>query len=257
MSKTGSLPGCKNLVESFILGVYGLHKDNDALKDFKAGIVKAFPIMIGYLPIAISFGIIAMQTNLHLYQALLMSVTVFAGASQFMAVNMIYLGASGAEIVFAALVLNFRHFIMSMSLMNRLKSIPVRWKAFLSFGITDETFSVASADKDIAENTSHFFVLGLFAGSYFSWVLGTLVGGLLFMAIPKGISESMSIALYSMFIALLVPAVRKQWRFGIIAAASGLFNFVLSRWLTGGWGIVFSTIIGGSLGIFLMVEEKV
>lgn len=233
-----------------------MNKVNDPIKDFKAGVIKAFPIMIGYLPIAISFGIIAMQSNLHLYQALLMSVTVFAGASQFMAVNMLFMGASGAEIVLAAFILNFRHFIMSMSLMNRLKSIPLRWKAFLSFGITDETFAVASADEDMTENSSRFYVLGMFAGAYFSWILGTLAGGLLSMAIPPGISESMSIALYSMFIALLVPAVRKKWRLGIIAVASGLLNFILSRWLTVGWGIVLSTIIGGGLGILLMEDEK-
>lgn len=233
-----------------------MNKVNDPIKDFKAGVIKAFPIMIGYLPIAISFGIIAMQSNLYLYQALLMSVTVFAGASQFMAVNMLFMGASGAEIVLAAFILNFRHFIMGMSLMNRLKSIPLRWKAFLSFGITDETFAVASADEDMTENVSRFYVLGMFAGAYFSWILGTLAGGLLSMAIPPGISESMSIALYSMFIALLIPAVRKKWKLGIIAAASGLLNFILSRWLTVGWGIVLSTIIGGSLGILLMEDEK-
>lgn len=233
-----------------------MNRVNASFKDFKAGILKAFPIIIGYLPIAISFGIIAVQANISVYQALLMSLVVYAGASQFMAVNMILMGALGAEIVFATLILNFRHFIMSMSLMNRMKSIPLPWKALLSFGITDETFAVASTDIELNDNTSSFFVLGLFVGAYFSWSFGTLLGGLLAMVIPPTISKSMSIALYSMFIALLVPAVRKQWRLGIIAAASGLLNLILSRWFSGGWGIVFSTILAGGLGVFLIEEEE-
>jgi len=227
-----------------------------AENDFKAGVLKGLPVIIGYLPIAISFGIIAMQTNLHIFQALLMSVTVYAGASQFMAVNMLFMGSSGAEIVLATLILNFRHFIMSMSLVNRFRNITLPWRVFLSFGITDETFAVASTDEEITANPSPYFVLGLFTGVYISWVLGTLAGGLLAMAIPPALSESMAIALYSMFIALLVPAVSKQWRFGAIAFASGLINLILSHWLSGGWGIVFSTIIAGSLGIFLLEEKE-
>ena len=214
------------------------------------------PIIIGYLPIAISFGIIAAQSNVGIYQSVLMSLLVYAGASQFMAVNMILIGALGIEIVFATLILNFRHFIMSMSLMNRLKNVPLSWKALLSFGITDETFAVASIEAELLEDASQYYILGLFIGAYGSWSLGTLLGGLLAMVIPPTISKSMSIALYSMFIALLVPAIRKQWRFGIIAALSGLFNLILSPWLSGGWGIVFSTILGGCIGIFLMEEEK-
>ena len=223
--------------------------------EFKKGIIKALPIIIGYLPIAISFGIIAAQANIQIYQALLMSLMVYAGASQFMAVNMILLGALGIEIVFATLILNFRHFIMSMSLMNRLEGIPLPWKAILSFGITDETFAVAAIDETL-EKSSPYFILGLFIGAYGSWTLGTLLGGLLAMVIPPTISKSMSIALYAMFIALLVPAIRRQWRLGVIAALSSLLNLILSKWLSGGWGIVLSTILGSAVGIFLMKEEQ-
>jgi len=236
----------KSYIEDNITGI--------PFDDFKKGIIKALPIIIGYLPIAISFGIIAAQANIEIYQAVLMSLLVYAGASQFMAVNMILIGALGIEIVFATLILNFRHFIMSMSLMNRLEGIPLPWKSLLSFGITDETFAVAAIDESI-EKASPYFILGLFIGAYGSWSLGTLLGGLLAMVIPPTISKSMSIALYAMFIALLVPAIRRQWRLGIIAVVSSLLNLVLSKWLSGGWGIVLSTMLGSSVGIFLMKEE--
>src|SRR5699024_4727466 len=88
---------------------------------FQAGIQAGFPIILGYIPVAITFGVLAAQSGLSLFEITLMSALVFAGASQFMGVNMIVAGTSMIEIVVATFVLNFRHFIMSLSFMNEIR----------------------------------------------------------------------------------------------------------------------------------------
>ncbi|SEM67348.1 AzlC family ABC transporter permease [Lihuaxuella thermophila] len=227
------------------------------LTQFLQGSKKGLPLMIGYIPIAIAFGVLARQADLPMLPTLLMSLMVYAGASQFMAVNMIAAGTAGVEIIIATFILNLRHLIMSLSLMNALRHIPKSWKSFLSFGITDETFAVASleASQD-RSRMHHFYVLGLFAAAYGSWVIGTFIGAALYQLIPASISDSMAIALYAMFIGLLVPAVQKSWRFGLIAAVSILLCTVFHQFLSSGWSIVLATIFGSMAGIFVYKEEE-
>ncbi|MBM7703440.1 AzlC family ABC transporter permease [Metabacillus iocasae] len=224
---------------------------------FVKGVAAAVPIMIGYLPIGITFGLLAKQAGLTLYELTAMSAFVFAGASQFMAANMIAVGIGVVEIIVATFILNFRHFIMSLSLMNALKVIPFQFKLSMSFGLTDETFALSSMNAEKAnEEKSHFFYGGLILASYLTWVFGSFLGGLVGEFIPQALSQSMTIALYVMFIALLVPSVKKEWRFGIIAFISMIFNYGFSQFLTSGWSIVLATLLGGCSGIFLMRGEE-
>ena len=225
--------------------------------EFKRGAKTALPIVVGYFPIAVSYGVLAVQSGISLFHTLAMSVLVYAGASQFMAVGMIGMGVSALELITATFVLNFRHFVMSLSLMNVLKHVPSRWKAVLSYWITDETFAVTSmeAEKQYAQLNASY-LCGLLVCAYLSWFSGSLFGGLLSMVIPSGIGESMSIGLYAMFIGLLIPAVRTSWRVGLIAGVSAGLCSIFYLYLSSGWAIVSATVLGGTLGIFLTKEEK-
>jgi 4-azaleucine resistance transporter AzlC len=219
----------------------------DSKRAWRAGLTAAVPIMIGYLPIAITFGVIAQQTGVTLWETTMMSLMVFAGASQFMAVQMGAVGAGALEIILATFVLNFRHFVMSLSLMERLPGFSRRWKWLLSSGITDETFAVASFEA--RKQALHPFQLaGLVVGAYAAWVLGSLGGHWMAQSIPRALSESMSIALYAMFIGLLIPAVRGAWRAGVIAATSMLLCAGFQVLLDSGWAIVLATVIAAGLG---------
>ncbi|MFD1409137.1 AzlC family ABC transporter permease [Kroppenstedtia eburnea] len=220
------------------------------------GCFTAVPIMVGYLPIAVTFGVIAQQTGVPALQTTLMSMLVYAGASQFMAVNMLATGATGLEVVAATFVLNFRHFVMGLSLMNLLREFPSRWKLALSSGMTDETFAMASVRAGSEEEMSPRYVAGMMLGAYSSWVIGSLAGHLLSQVIPPTVSESMSIALYAMFIGLLVPSLRKEWQAGAVALSSMLLCWGFSRVLDDGWAIVLATILGGGIGSFWMKGEK-
>lgn len=221
------------------------------------GFKVAFPIAIGYIPIAITYGVLAKQSGLSLIELTLMSAFVYAGASQFMGVNMIVASATAVEIILATFVLNFRHFVMSLSFMNGLREhVSLKGKMALSLGLTDETFSVAALHMDEAKKERSVLFYGtIILTAYLTWVFGSLLGGLVGNIIPETLSQSMGIALYALFIALLVPSVKKHYRYGIIAIIAIIINVFVSQFLSSGWAIVMATVFGGLSGLFILKEE--
>lgn len=225
-------------------------------QEFYLGFKKAFPIGIGYLPIAMSFGVLAAQTGISLIHTLLMSLMVYAGSSQFMAVNMLAMGALSFEIIFATLILNFRHFIMSISIMDKLRHLPLSQKIPIAFGVTDEAFAIIAMEENSdTEKISAYYVGGIMLFAYISWFTGTLLGGLLSMVIPQSLGDSMAIGIYGMFITLLVPSIRTNYKIALIAGISGGLCYLSNMFFNSGWAIVTATILGGWLGSFLMEEE--
>lgn len=229
-----------------------------SIQMLQRGMVTGFPIMLGYIPVAITYGVLAKQAGMSLFELTLMSAMVFAGASQFMAANMVAVGTGVLEIVIATFVLNFRHFVMSLSFMNYVRKIPLRLKLPLSLGLTDETFAVSSVHAKEAKDTKGaYFYAGIIIVAYLSWVLGSLLGGVLGDIIPEQLSQSMGVALYAMFIGLLIPSVKKNIRVGLIAVIAMLLNAICVQLGMGsGWAIVVGTVVGGFTGVFLLKEEK-
>lgn len=222
------------------------------------GLATGLPIMLGYLPIAITYGVLAKQAGMSLSELTLMSVMVFAGASQLMGANMIAVGAGAIEIIIATFVLNFRHFVMSLSFMNQLRNIKLKWKAPLSLGLTDETFAVAALNpKEAKMEKGVLFYTAIILMAYLSWILGSFLGGVLGEVIPDRLSQSMGIALYAMFIGLLIPSVKKELKVGFIAIIAMLINAIcVYMGMSTGWAIVLGTIIGGMSGIYLLKGER-
>ncbi|MFC4403152.1 AzlC family ABC transporter permease [Gracilibacillus xinjiangensis] len=222
------------------------------------GFIAGFPIIVGYLPVALAYGVLAKQSGMTLAELTGMSLFVYAGAAQFMGANMIGLGVSAAEIIVATFVLNFRHFIMSLSFIHQIKEYTMRWKFPLALGLTDETFSVSSIYKKQVDNKYGYYFYGtIMVTSYTSWVFGSLLGGLLGDIIPAVLSQSMGVALYAMFIGLLIPSIKKYRRIAIISIIAMLINYLLHPYIGQGWGIVAGTILGGLAGVFILEEEEV
>ncbi|AXF55004.1 AzlC family ABC transporter permease [Salicibibacter kimchii] len=226
-------------------------------EDYWEGLKMAVPVILGYLPIAISFGVLAVQTGISFFHAVLMSLTVYAGASQFMALNMLVIGTVGLEIVLATFILNLRHFVMSISLFSHLQHVPKRWKALIAQGITDESFALASLKrKELGTYPSAAIYLGIFSGAFGMWVIGTAIGALIGNVVPVALSDSMGIALYALFIGLLVPAVRAYWKIGIIAAGSAGLSWIFSIYLSEGWAIVLATVFGSLIGVWVLEGDE-
>lgn len=114
----------------------------------REGVVAALPIMIGYFPIAMAFGLLSKNTYVSLRDTGLLSIMVYAGASQFMALDLIRAGVSAGSIVLATFLLNLRHMMMSASLAVEFQDMKRKFLPIVAFGITDETFSVISFNKE-------------------------------------------------------------------------------------------------------------
>lgn len=224
-------------------------------KSFKSGLKAGVPIAIGYLPIAIAFGVLAKTLGIPSLTAMLMSFIVFAGASQFVGIKLMSLGALPIEIVLATLILNLRHFLMTSYIAQNLeKGTPKKLMPLLAFGITDETFAVASIERKGEINPK--FMLGLNLMAFSFWNIGTLAGLLMSSWMPEYIISGMGIALYAMFIGLVVPSMRTASPILIVSlaamAVNSVFYFVPAlSFVSPSWSMIISTISAALLGSFI------
>ena len=219
------------------------------------GIKAGIPIAIGYFPIAMAFGILSRGADVSLYATLGFSFIVFAGASQFVAVGMITMGASAIEIIMTTLFLNFRHFLMSASLAHKIHFENNIWKPIISFFVTDESFSTASfAEGDLTSS----YMISMQLVSYLSWGIGSAVGHIMGNILPPLLQQSMNIGLYAMFVALLVPELKKNHIGIILVILSGLLNsiFIFIFKLPQGWSLVFSIIVVSVMGTFIFDSKE-
>lgn len=214
---------------------------------FGMGVKAGTGIAIGYAPIAVTYGLLAKTTGLTMGETLLLSMIVYAGAAQYIALNLLVLGTGAIEIILTTFIVNIRHFLLSASLNEKSrKEDSVIKKMIYAFGITDETFSVAAVKP--GELTAGY-MYGLNVTAYGSWVLFSGIGHLFGASLPQILQESMSVALYAMFIGLLVPTLKGSWKLVFLAAIAASFNciFIMGDILSNGWAIVASALLSAFL----------
>lgn len=223
------------------------------------GISKGLHIAIGYVPIGISFGLIAKSLGIPNGIIVLMSVLVYAGASQFMAVGLLAAGISGFEIVLTTFIVNFRHFLMSASLSSKLhEKLEEKALPFVAFGITDETFAYISMVKSDSIDTK--WVLGLNVMAYLSWAMSTILGIFLSTSLPEIIQNSMGISLYAMFIGLLVPKVKgnrllvKVTGISILIIVLFYYTPLTQLFASDGWRMIGIILCASTLGALIFPE---
>ena len=211
-------------------------------RDFTTGLKAGTSIAIGYFPIPLTFGLLAKTTGLSLVEATAMSIFVFAGASQYISLSLITAGVAPIVIVLNTFVVNIRHFLMTAALNEKMEPDDKWKKALYAFGITDETFSVLATQKQTKISTG--FAVGVIAIAYGSWVVFTSIGHLIGANLPQFLQAAMSIALYAMFIGLLVPSMRGNRKVVSLALIAGSINslFYFTEWLSTGWAIMVSTL---------------
>ena len=221
-------------------------KTSDYLQGVNAGV----PIILGIIPVGVAFAIMARQSGFSILETIMMSATVFAGASQMVSVNMYSQGADLLAIILATFVINLRHLIMSTCIMHKMKSDNVLMKALVSFGITDESFAIFT-NLESEEATIGFF-MGLISVTYSTWVLSTVLGAISVKLLPAIIANSLGISLYAMFIALLIPNVKRDFKLLYLMIFTGLLNLILVNIIGGSWAMILSTLIAASVGACLI-----
>ena len=212
------------------------------------------PVMLGFIPVAIAFAIMALSAGISRGESISMSVMVFAGASQMMAVGMISEGAGQLAIILATFIMNFRHFIMSTCVFGRMKKTGLAARLLCSFGVTDESFAIFTTTEK--ERCDKWYFFGVFLGTYFSWIIGTVIGTFLGAILPAVVSNSLGIALYAMFIALLVPSVKGNWRLLLVVVITALINMGLRLIIDSSWALVISTLVGAGIGMFVVKDDE-
>ena len=217
--------------------------------DIKNALIAGMTIFAGYFPPAIAFGIVSKNGGLGLLDSVLFSSVVFAGASQFIALNLLMGGMGFGGIILTTLLVNFRHFLMSAYLSTRMERISPRWFFFVAFGVTDEVFSVLSFKKG---SLSLAYILALQISAYFGWVSGTASGFILGGFLPEILSRSMGVALYALLLAIILPELKTSGRALVLFGAAGGLNAVLTKLnlLPGNWNIIVCIVVVALLGTF-------
>jgi len=219
------------------------------LQDFRQGVIVSTPVVVGYLPIGIAYGILARQAGFSLFQAVSLSLFVYAGAAQFIAVSMIAAGANSITIIATIGLVNLRHVLYSASVAPFLQKIGISRLLVLAFGLTDEAFSLESLVLAQGAKTPSY-IFGLQLAPYLAWNAGSLLGGLLGGWLRGIQALGLDFALPAMFIALLVPLIKNRQTV-ITAIVSGCLSLVFGLFLKGSWNIILATLFAATLGMGL------
>ncbi len=216
---------------------------------FKAGI----PIFVGYIPAAIAFGILSKGCGTSLLECFLFSAVVFAGASQFIALNLLMTGMSPGGIILTTLLVNFRHFLMSAYLSTRIGRIAKKYIFLIAFGVTDEVFSVLSFKRGQLSKT---FVIILQLSAYSAWVGGTVAGYILGGFLPEILTKSMGVALYALLLAILLPEIKISVKILILAIETTILNPIILKphILPNGWTILVCILVIALAGSFFIKD---
>lgn len=213
---------------------------------FAFGLKAGTSIAIGYFPIAMTFGLLAKTAGLSIIEATAMSLFVFAGASQFIAISLIADAVNPLLIIMNTFVVNIRHFLMTASLNEKMVQEKSWIKSIYAFFITDESFSVLATRDENKVSTSFAFGVTLIA--YSSWVIFTAIGHVIGANLPAFLQAAMSIALYAMFVGLLVPSMKGNRKVVMLAALGALIHTLLYfTGLSTGWSILIATLASSIL----------
>ena len=223
---------------------------------FRQGLNYSLSIALGYAPVAVTFGILARHAGMPLWSEVMMSIFVYAGAAQFIAIEMIQQGASVGMIGMTTLILNSRHVLMSLAVTPYFSQTKTPWLMGLAHGITDETFVLNTRllNNLATEEERRLTMLGVNLGAYASWVVFTLIGGLIGDRLPTDFS-GFQFAMLALFILLAAGTLNRRNFFTF--AAAGLLGTVLKYVLPGELYLVLSVLIAAGLGTWWRRKNNV
>ncbi|MBO8415269.1 MAG: AzlC family ABC transporter permease [Proteobacteria bacterium] len=225
-----------------------------AAKLFLTGMRHGIPVVFGYVPVGIAYGVSALEAGFSPFETILMSVMVYSGSGQVLGVSMTAQGASLAAIMIATFLINFRYFIMSACIFNRLPRLGVLGRICGSWCVVDETFAIfTTAPSKLAKG---FYLAGLICLTYSSWIAGAVIGVAAHSLLPAWVSAGLGIALYALFIAIVMPGCKRNLKIGLLVLLCILVNCLLSSIIDGSWAIVLSTLGCAAIGAVFIKDTK-
>lgn len=227
---------------------------------FAKGLTQGMPIALGYFSVSFGFGIMAVQSGLSAFEAIMISLTNLTSAGQAAGVKIIASGGlfieTVIEMALTQFVINLRYSLMGISLSQKLSDkFTTLHRIFASFGITDEIFAVAYSQK---EKLVPSYMYGMILISSLGWTGGTAFGAIAGLGLPETITSAMGILLYGMFIAIIVPAARANRKDLVAICLAAVFSVVCKFALpdlSSGFAIILSSLLAAVICALLFPIE--
>lgn len=218
------------------------------------GIRDSIPIAVGYFSVSFTFGMMAVQSGISPFHAVLISLLNLTSAGQFAGLTVIVSNASLMEMALTQLVVNIRYALMSVSLSQKLDdSVKMRSRLLIAYGNTDEIFAVASSKPG---TVGAKYLYGLILLPVLGWVGGTLAGAVASTLLPGTVISALGVALYGMFIAIVVPPAKehKEVRTVVLIAlllSCAFYYLPVLRQVSSGFMIIICTVAAAAVGAVL------
>ena len=227
--------------------------------EFLRGLADGIPLGLGYLSVSFAFGIFAVEQGLAPVEAVMISMTCVTSAGQLAAVPIMTGGGSLLTLALSQLVINMRYALMSISLTQKFAP-DVRFldRLWIAFGNTDEIFAIASGQK---EPVSKWYFMGLILVPWTGWVAGTAVGALAGNILPAIVTSALGVAIYGMFLAIVVPEAKKDLSVaGCVAIAvvmSCLIAYLPALEVLRNFSVIVCAVVASAIMAWLAPIEEV
>ena len=228
---------------------------------FSAGIKDGIPICLGYIAVSFTFGIMAGNAGLSVWESVLISATNLTSAGQFAGLSLIASASSYVEMAVTQLIINLRYCLMSCALSQKFDSkVPFFHRFLVAYGVIDEIFGVSVSKSG---KLSPFYSYGAISISAFGWIFGTLLGTVSGNILPVRIVSALSVALYGMFIAIIIPPSRDNKVVAGIVIISMLMSLIFTKApvlcnISSGFRIIILTLLiaGAAAVLFPVTDEE-
>jgi len=191
-------------------------------QSFRSGLLDGLPICLGYLSVSFAFGIFAVKSGIYIWQTVLISLFNVTSAGQLAAVPIMASLGSLVELGLTELVINSRYSLMSVSLSQRLdERVTTLDRLIIAFVNTDEVFAVSGRGRG---PVSRRYMYGLILLPYIGWSLGTLFGAVAGELLPPVVVSSLGVAIYAMFIAIVVPEMKRAPKTALCVLLSAVLS---------------------------------
>lgn len=228
---------------------------NEQVEEAWAALRDCSPMLLGVLPFGITCGIMGLTANMSGLETVLMSVLVFAGASQFIGISMLSAGITGwGIIILTTLLVNLRHLIMGSSLAPYMTKLPFSLQAFLAFFLTDEAYAL-TISRSYKYRYSVLYQAIVSIMVYVVWVLATLFGVALGSYISDPLSWGLDFAMPATFLVLLIPLLKDHISL-IVFGIAAVVSVSAALYLPGKWYIIITCVIATLIGGLLEGDSK-
>lgn len=235
-------------------------KTRDNLQQFRRGLKDGIPICLGYLAVSFTLGILAADSGMTAWQATLASMLLNASAGEYAGFTLVAASGGYLEMAGVIFIANMRYMLMSASLSQRLDNRrPFFHRLIVAFGITDEIFGVAISSPG---KINPFLNYGLMAVALPGWAAGTCLGVIMGNILPADLVSALSVGLYGMFLAIIIPPARKHRVLAVIIAISMAASYAFSvlpglrELSSGNRTIILTVVIAGLAAILCPVSEE-